>query len=198
MENNAKQTWTNPNRNFPPGPWDAEPCKQQWVDAATGLDCLAVRNPGGAWCGYVGVPTGHPCFEKSYSVSIPALGSGHARRMKQSMPDTPDMGLMIAALSGKLDEVTMSTAIDVHGGVTFTDRCREHGDAEPWRGVCHVPLAGRGEVWWIGFDCAHAGDLSPTSGRWGIASPGDAYRTLAYVEEQCAGLARQLAEAGKP
>lgn len=42
------------------GPWWAEPDKIQWVDPATDLDCLMVRNHFGAWCGYVGVPPGHP------------------------------------------------------------------------------------------------------------------------------------------
>lgn len=43
-----------------PGPWDGEPDKKQWQDAATGLACLAHRHPTlGHWCGYVGVPIGH-------------------------------------------------------------------------------------------------------------------------------------------
>ncbi len=33
----------------------------QWQDKASGLPCLAVRNPLlGHWCGYVGVPHTHP------------------------------------------------------------------------------------------------------------------------------------------
>lgn len=50
-----------------PGPWQTEPDKIQWQDMATGLACLAVRHPvHGHWCGYVGVPEGHPLFGKSY------------------------------------------------------------------------------------------------------------------------------------
>jgi len=50
-----------------PGPWHDEPDKVQWVDPDTKLDCLAVRNPRyGHWCGYVGVPEGHPLFGRSY------------------------------------------------------------------------------------------------------------------------------------
>lgn len=48
-----KSTW-------PRGPWDDEPDKVQWEDAATELPCLIVRNGLGALCGYVGVPEGHP------------------------------------------------------------------------------------------------------------------------------------------
>jgi hypothetical protein len=50
----------------PPGQWDKEPDKIQWVDKATDLDCLMHRSPLGAWCGYVGVPAGHPYFQKEY------------------------------------------------------------------------------------------------------------------------------------
>lgn len=42
---------------WPAGPWDGEPDRMQWAHA--GLACLALRNSGGYWCGYVGVPAGH-------------------------------------------------------------------------------------------------------------------------------------------
>jgi hypothetical protein len=43
------------------GPWATEPDKVQWIDEATGLDCLIHRGPQGALCGYVGLPPEHPC-----------------------------------------------------------------------------------------------------------------------------------------
>lgn len=46
------------------GPWDDEPDKRQWPDAATGYPCLIVRNEAGALCGYVGVTEDHPLFGK--------------------------------------------------------------------------------------------------------------------------------------
>lgn len=52
--------------SWPEGPWTKEPDKRQWVDDATGLDCLMHRNGSGAWCGYVGVPEGHPLFARDY------------------------------------------------------------------------------------------------------------------------------------
>ena len=48
------------------GPWQSEPDKVVWVDALTGLDCMAHRNGSGAWCGYVGVPEGHPAYGQDY------------------------------------------------------------------------------------------------------------------------------------
>jgi hypothetical protein len=51
---------------WPDGPWQSEPDKIQWQDEATGLPCLARRAFTGSWCGYVGVPLGHPCFGQLY------------------------------------------------------------------------------------------------------------------------------------
>jgi hypothetical protein len=48
------------------GPWIGEPDKRQWIDPASNLDCLMVRNRAGAWCGYVGVSEGHPAFGRGY------------------------------------------------------------------------------------------------------------------------------------
>ena len=50
------------------GCWQDEPDKVQWPDSTTGLPCIARRNEHmGNWCGYVGVPPGHPCYGKNYS-----------------------------------------------------------------------------------------------------------------------------------
>lgn len=62
------QTWVIESRRPPGvGEWNDEPDKAQWVDDVTGLDCLAVRAHHGAWCGYVGVPPGHPWHGKPSS-----------------------------------------------------------------------------------------------------------------------------------
>lgn len=50
------------------GPWQTEPDREAWTDEATGYPCVAVRHPRmGHWCGYVGVPDGHPMHGASYS-----------------------------------------------------------------------------------------------------------------------------------
>ena len=47
------------------GPWDNEPDRLAWEDEETKLPCLMVRNTrSGHWCGYVGVSSDHPYFEK--------------------------------------------------------------------------------------------------------------------------------------
>lgn len=170
----AERVYTTSDRsqwNAPPGPWDSEPDKIQWTDAATGLPCLAKRHPHlGSWCGYVGIAEGHPLFGKGYSECV---SKGCAEQYCY--------------------EHTPESMLDVHGGITYADRCQDGPEAIA---ICHVPEPGQADhVWWFGFDCAHAGDLSPGYAfTFGLAvvSGGDVYRDLAYVRRQCAHLAQQL------
>lgn len=85
--------------------------------------------------------------------------------------------------------------INVHGGLTFSGFCRE--DAEN-HGICHLPDDGEEKkVWWLGFDCAHSGDISPRTIRqyreWGLQIGGESYRDLNYVKHEVSHLARQIA-----
>lgn len=85
----------------------------------------------------------------------------------------------------------ISVDVRVHGGLTYSDFCFEAPDHT---GVCHIPDAGEPErVWWLGFDCAHPGDLCPAiPERWNPYSR-DVYRDLAYVKSEIRELAGQLA-----
>jgi hypothetical protein len=97
--------------------------------------------------------------------------------------------------------------VNVHGGQTFGSLCDPREDE---RSVCHVPMPGEpDDVWWIGFDCAHAGDVQPGMdaifreiGRatplMGLAGRPSQYRTLGYVFEECHRLAAQAAAAALP
>lgn len=79
---------------------------------------------------------------------------------------------------------------DVHGGLTFADRCQD--EAPEGHGICHI--AGPGEpddVWWLGFDTAHCGDHTPLLRLF----PGDTYKNVEYVKDQCAQLAKAISAA---
>ena len=154
-------TWTNVDKtSWGNGPWQDEPDKEQWQNAATGLPCLLKRNPEtGALCGYVGIDPEHPMHGWDYD----------------ALP------------------------FDVHGGLTFSDGCQT---GPPGETVYHIPEAGEPDnVWWIGFDCAHADDLMPgTVAILADLSPpmadrlGDeTYRDVAFVKAECAMLAKQIA-----
>jgi len=76
--------------------------------------------------------------------------------------------------------------LDVHGGLTFASKCMEDNKEQ---GVCHIVEMGEDDdVWWFGFDCAHAGDYVPQYGLDDISN----YRDWAYLRAQCAQLAEQL------
>lgn len=94
--------------------------------------------------------------------------------------------------------------VEAHGGLTFADHCQKT-DHES-KGICHVPDEGEPDhVWWLGFDCAHAGDMSPGSDsrlpehlRALISCPWNAsgyeeYRDMDYVKAEVTKLAAQLA-----
>jgi len=69
--------------------------------------------------------------------------------------------------------------LSVHGGLTYSD-----GDDDGW--------------WWLGFDCAHSGDLSPSVLLHFVSIGYDAlirdeeYRTWEFVEREVRELSRQL------
>jgi hypothetical protein len=94
--------------------------------------------------------------------------------------------------------------VDIHGGLTYANACQ--GD------VCHVAKPGEpDDVWWFGFDCAHAGDFNPMSNMrmlrdvigselynhakavaandWTV----ETYRDVPYVQAETNRLAEQLA-----
>jgi hypothetical protein len=73
---------------------------------------------------------------------------------------------------------------DVHGGLTYSNECSGH--------ICHVPEAGRpDDVWWFGFDCAHHQDVIPALP---FTMQFGSYRNVAFVQNQVARLASQIAE----
>lgn len=91
--------------------------------------------------------------------------------------------------------------VSVHGGLTFSRACMADGP------ICHKPAPGEpDDVWWLGFDCVHAGDKYPALTKRGIIPSldkiedrfaevrgRDVYRDMAYVRAETESLAEQLA-----
>lgn len=71
-----------------------------------------------------------------------------------------------------------SVTADVHGGLTYSGPCQGR--------ICHVGQTD--DIWWLGFDCAHIGDLTPTDR---TRAP-TIYRDFAYVKAEVQSLAHQL------
>jgi hypothetical protein len=82
------------------------------------------------------------------------------------------------------DRISMDLLFDVHGGITYS------GEQKDFKG------------YWIGFDCAHAGDAKDFSLMddkhkeiWSDFSHnlyGDVVRTTRYVEAECKSLIDQI------
>jgi hypothetical protein len=78
---------------------------------------------------------------------------------------------------------------DVHGGLTYSDKCND--------AICHVPNPGESDdVWWLGFDCAHFGDLSPGLQKHFTRISGT-YRDISFVTSECERLAAQALDVGE-
>lgn len=201
------------------GPWQQEPDRLEFEHA--GLPCILNRAPvTGAWCGYVGVPPGHKLYGIWYGGCIKGC-----KKEKPSYVTRKEIGR--AKRQGDVAKVNMLVAmrnmnkssfykrmrkehprascdygmnhspesiLRVHGGITYSDYC--HGV------ICHTPKPGEADnVYWFGFDCAHAWDLSPAmearlrSYRSFVhaSHPNDVYRDIEYAKTETKNLAEQLA-----
>ena len=176
------KTWTTIDKSeWGDGPWQKEPDKMVWVDEDTDLDCMIHRGSSGALCGYVGVPKGHPWYGVDYN-----------------------------DYQGERYETDLVINVDVHGGLTFSSACQETDDESS--GICHVPEPGREhDIWWLGFDCAHMGDVTPEldmrTRQVAKEMPGfvadvpdsplfhRTYKTVAYVMGEIHNLAQQAQDA---
>lgn len=209
-----KSTWGD-------GPWQSEPDKMQWQDEATGLPCLIVRGPVGALCGYVGIAPDHPAYGLSYDGTPDNEHRAHIKavwdHMRTGFKHYDGSAEMHEAVRDSIMSMPEPPAVvpgigecvaelEAHGGLTYSGCCQ--GD------ICHVPESNQPDnVWWFGFDCAHAWDLCPLMEKTyrevaaktpHIPKPDllvayerehpDIYRDIPYVQAEVAGLAKQLAE----
>ena len=162
-----------PKAKWGPGPWQDESDHIEWEHL--GFPCMMHRAPMGNWCGYVAVPPGHPLHGITYHHCTQVPPCEETRK-------------------GNYCDHRPEFLLNVHGGLTYSDRCQGH--------ICHVPKPGEpDDVWWFGFDCAHAFDLLPAATplmkEIGHPHPhfldGRAiYRDVPYVKNEVENLAQQL------
>lgn len=160
-----KSEWRN-------GPWIMEDDLKAWRDPSTGYDCAVVRHPQfGHLCGYVRVPEGHSLHGKGYSqrAKLPRQWLERSYKMDE---DIGVMSLFCASINMSEDmaEATLDLIFQCHGSLTFSKRG------------------------WLGFDCGHAGDLSPGMRHSFDPVLENVYRDMLYVTLQCERLAAQLQE----
>lgn len=170
-----EKTWTWMDRSsWGSGPWGGEPDKVEWRDAATGLPCIVRRSPtSGAWCGYVGVPAGHPYYGKDYD-SIEGLSvHGGLTYAAPCMEHEGEHAICHAPLPGESDRVWW-LGYDCGHQYDEVPAPSRYGGWSPMNAFLDLS----DEV------CA---DEMPDGVEWGE------YRTHDYAREQCRQLAAQLA-----
>ena len=159
-----------------------------------GYRCVTVFTDMGHRCGYVGVPEGHPLYEKDTESPL-----------KVTMKDIENQPLgnrgawnIFRLPEGRNDPVKLGVYFDVHGGITYS------GDGRK----TNYPVE-ENNLWWIGFDCAHYGDcpdyetlemLWPDDktvqhrleDKWVIVAEDSVVRTLEYAMQECKNLVDQI------
>jgi hypothetical protein len=54
--------WNPPRSQWGDGPWQTEPDLVEWREDGVPYPLMMIRGMQGAWCGYAGLPPGHPLF----------------------------------------------------------------------------------------------------------------------------------------
>lgn len=159
------------------GVWLGEADKVAWIDPATGLECIMLRDRDeGFLSGFVGVPAGHPLFGWDQDALTPELGIEVHGGVTQSRicDDGPSPRRRLIIEARRICHVVVGEMPLNHA----TDHRPGHGQ------------------WWFGFDCDHVYDVVP--GRRGDrqrfmgAETSAEYRTDGYVFREVRNLAAQL------
>lgn len=160
---------------------DQEPNELAWVDEATGLKCCILRNHSDCYCGYVEIPEGHPLHGLDYNDPVPASLSTAAKAVHEApVGKRGSIDILHAAVNSAYERgLHAGFLFDVHGSVTYSGTIK-------------------GEGFWYGFDCSHAGDASPPWSKYARDYGDGIYRDLAYVQAECTSLAKQLAALKEP
>lgn len=149
--------------------WESE--KDYYTYERFGLRCVIQRMPETLHlCGYVGVNKNHRLY-----------GMGYSDRIKMNKDRVDFNGNYIGLLCADPKDVSMGFIpldlfFQVHGGLTWAGKFEDRKGFNP-------------DLWYFGFDCAHAGDLSPGAG---FSFSGSVYRDADFVLKEVFSLADQL------
>jgi hypothetical protein len=148
---------------WPAGEWDKEPDRATWVHDETGACCTLRRGPMGHWCGYVGLRPNHPCAGKDYhdiGVRSEELTYG-----AYCHPTAEDEWISYRILR---ETWITESLVYPQGEAARMLREDRKGDTSTLIGflewirlheLCHDDCPHG--LWWLGFDCGHAFDISP-------------------------------------
>lgn len=105
-----------------------------------GYKCVVTFGNMGHRCGYVGIPGTHPLYGDDY---------GNYLDIKKSDIGDREVSGIFPLLGACLDDderIKIEAYFQCHGGITYSG------------GGKHSDYPIESDLWWFGFDCAHAGD----------------------------------------
>lgn len=149
-------------------------------ESQSGYRCAVIITELGHRCGYVGIPHTHFLHGCEYNMKHSGLWP-YAETIYYEPVDRDKISII--ALFCDPSPIEPEIIFRVHGGITFSSADPEYP----------VP---NNNLWWFGFDCAHAGDapiperVPPELRAFRIG--GGEVRSLDYCMNECNGLARQL------
>ena len=150
--------------------------------------CVVLMNDFGTRCGYVGITKDHFLYAVKHSDRHEWLKRFKDGVMEQPIGKRGMIDVFCEALADD-DSISAGSLFNIHGGITYSN------------GGVDSKYPVKSDLWWFGFDCAHAGDggdLSKIKDPRTRASfsrctfPGDVIRTKEYVIEECKNLSDQL------
>lgn len=141
--------------------------EKEWITKAGFLARAGMVNESHR-CGYVAVGPDHPLFGVNYNEETDVLIPPDEN---ETVGKRSPIILLSLSFGGPL--TVPDVVMDVHGGLTYS----EQDENDP-------------NLWWFGFDCAHAGDLTMTHIKHDFTE--GEFRSLEYVIEECESLAEQL------
>lgn len=158
-----------------PGPWQDEPDRVAWTDAATGYSCLILRQLDGELAGFVGVGPSHPLWSYERD-AIPA-----------SLGITAHTGIDYAALCDQNGPPEFQICHVHHMAVG-----QQLASVTVNRDEAGLDLA---DAWWFGFTCDKVGDFLPGDEAHNDTRREEGpkiYRDIGYVAAEVLTLAGQL------
>lgn len=157
--------------------------------------CAIVKHESlGTLCGYIGVPPCHPWYGQDHD----GIGRLHVHGgLTYHSHEQHGHPTQIAYLQHKADEMDKSSSNLPNFYRRNLDAAKE---AKPGPGY---PCDTGQDVWWLGFDCGHLGDLVPgpdnppaeSAHLYPLGGGEGSYKDEAYVRQEIEGLVRQAAEA---
>lgn len=151
-----------------------------WITKA-GFRAVVIVTDMGHRCGYVGIPPTHPLYGADYSKP-----NKHLRAPFEEAAGKRGILAIVCAAGDEERATAPDIVFNVHGSITYS------------RGSSNYPVLSE-NLWWFGFDCAHAGDApDPTFvrndsiARVYLSHGSGEIRTLEFCVNECESLAQQL------